>query len=284
MILIICLGVVLACFAPGTSRTGNPNLYKSPWATHSNSFFDARYFRPETVENKSFDGRIYGAVVPHHLLAHSMIAQVFARLQQEKPSRLILLGPNHKNLGARILTSSLGWETPFGTVETDEGGINQLLGSDLVKKDDKAFSTEHSMGNLMPFIKHYLPDAKIVPIIFHHDVSKKEAALIAEQLSPLIDEDTVIIASVDFSHYLPRREAEEKDEETLKAMETKNLSTLFSMGNDHLDSPASLGTLFLAMGAQDIEDFTLLDHTNSGMLLGNDLIETTSYMTMIFIK
>ena len=92
------------------------------------------------------------------------------------------------------------------------------------------------------------------------------------------------MASVDFSHYLTRQEAEDKDKETLKVIEAKNLDTLFTMGNDYLDSPAALGSLFLTMENLDISDLTLLDHTNSGILMGNDMIETTSYMTMLFQK
>lgn len=106
----------------------------------------------------------------------------------------------------------------------------------------------------------------------------------AEYLSSLIEDDGVVIASVDFSHYLTRHEAEEKDRETLKIIEEGNLDTLFTMGNDHLDSPAALVTLFLAMKNLGIQDFNLLDHTNSGIIMGNDMIETTSYMTMLFQK
>ncbi|MDD4570220.1 MAG: AmmeMemoRadiSam system protein B [Tepidanaerobacteraceae bacterium] len=285
---ILCFAVALASIAPGARGTRsleNPQTYETPRATHPNNFFDPRYFNPKILnEKENSSGRICGAVVPHHLLAHRLIAEVFARLQKNPPSLLILLGPNHYNRGARILTSSLGWQTPFGTVEVDEGIIQQMLETQMVKVDDYAFAEEHSIGNLMPFVKYYLPRTKVVPIIFHYDVSKKEAALMAEYLSSLVEDDGVIIASVDFSHYLTRQEAEEKDRETLKVMEEGNLDTLFTMGNDHLDSPAALGTLFLAMENLGIQDFNLLDHTNSGILMGNDMIETTSYMTMLFQK
>ena len=283
--IMLCFWVALASFAPETRKSENSRTYETPQATHPNNFFDPRYFNPKTLdEGETSVGRICGAVVPHHLLAHRLMAEVFARLQKNPPSLLVLLGPNHYNRGARILTSSLGWQTPFGTVEVNDEIIQQVLETQMVKVDDYAFAEEHSIGNLMPFVKYYLPHAKVVPIIYHYDVSKKEAALMAEYLSSLIEDDGVVIASVDFSHYLTRHEAEEKDRETLKIIEEGNLDTLFTMGNDHLDSPAALVTLFLAMKNLGIQDFNLLDHTNSGIIMGNDLIETTSYMTMLFQK
>jgi AmmeMemoRadiSam system protein B len=285
---ILCFAVALASIAPGARGVRSPESpqsYEAPQATHPNNFFDPRYFNPQTLKEEETSGsEIYGAVIPHHLLAHRLMAEVFARLQKNPPSLLVLLGPNHYNRGSRILTSPLGWQTPFGTVEVDEEVIQQLLDSNVVKKDDYAFAEEHSIGNVMPFVKYYLPNTKVVPIIYHHDVSKKEALLMAEHLANLAEDGGVIIASVDFSHYLTRQEAEEKDRETLKVMQENNLDTLFTMGNDHLDSPAALGTLFLAMQNLEIQDFTLLDHTNSGIIMGNDMIETTSYMTLVFQK
>ncbi|HHX24950.1 MAG TPA: AmmeMemoRadiSam system protein B [Thermoanaerobacterales bacterium] len=284
-IIILCLGVILACYAPGTRKVYDSKTYVVYPATHPNSFFDHRYFNPNfSVKNEYPDKKIYGAVVPHHMLAHKLISEVFMLLQKNPPPLLIFLGPNHENRGNKILTSSLGWQTPFGTVEVEQKCISQLLATNLVKREDHVFTSEHSIGNLMPFVKYYLPNTKVVPIIYHHDVSKKEAAQLARHLGKLAEDGAVIIASVDFSHYLTRKEAEQKDIETLKIMEEKNLDTLFTLGNDHLDSPAALGTLFLTMECLGVNNFTLLGHTNSGILLENDLIETTSYITLLFGK
>lgn len=279
----IFLCFALSCCSFKTNDTEEP--YQAPKATHPNVFYDPRLFNPLSPEDiEPFEGRIHGAVVPHHLLAHELIGEVFAKLAKSPPTQIILLGPNHQNLGNKILTSSLAWQTPFGTVETDEYIIDELLKTKLVKQDDHAFTKEHSIGNLMPFIKYYLPDTKVVPVIFHYDVSKKEAEQIANCLSSFVDRGTAVIASVDFSHYLTRQEAEQKDQETIKTMKDKDLDKLFSLGNDHLDSPASLVTLFLTMANQGITEFEILAHTNSGILMENDLIETTSYMTLVFKK
>jgi hypothetical protein len=43
-----------------------------------------------------------------------------------------------------------------------------------------------------------------------------------------------------------------------------------------------MATMLLTMDRLNVEDFKVLGHTNSGILIGNDLIETTSYFTLVF--
>ena len=136
----------------------------------------------------------------------------------------------------------------------------------------------------MPFIKYYLPQAKVVPIILHHDLSLEEANTLGTLIAEEAGEGAVVVASVDFSHYLTRQEAEEKDKETLEALRQGNMGQIFSFGNDYLDSPPSLGVLFSVMKSWEITDFTVVKNTNSGEVLKNDQMETTSYFTMVFTK
>ena len=212
-----------------------------------------------------------------------MIAEVFNLLKDQEPPLIILIGPNHNNQGERISTSAWGWQTPFGVVETDRKVIEGLVNTSLVKVDDNVFSNEHSMGNLMPFIKYFLPKTKVVPIVFHHDLRKMEANLLSQYLSELVQEnEAVIIASIDFSHYLTNKEAQQKDRETLRIIKNRNIAQFFNLGDDHLDSPGAMATMLLTMDRLNVEDFKVLGHTNSGILIGNDLIETTSYFTLVF--
>ncbi|NLT94464.1 MAG: AmmeMemoRadiSam system protein B [Clostridia bacterium] len=251
---------------------------------HPNNFFDSRYFIRELSESPEAPGkRIYGAVVPHHLLAYEMIAEVFNHLRDQEPPLIVLIGPNHNNQGERIITSTWGWQTPFGTVEPDREAIADLVATSLVKVNNEIFSQEHSMGNLMPFLKYFLPEAKVVPIVFHHDLKKEEGIILSQVFSRLVEErEGIIIASVDFSHYLTNKEAQEKDRETLRIIENRNIAELLKLGDDHLDSPGAMMTLLLTMDRLNVRDFRILGHTNSGILIGNDLIETTSYFTFVF--
>ncbi|MDD2498062.1 MAG: AmmeMemoRadiSam system protein B [Desulfitobacteriaceae bacterium] len=252
---------------------------------HADIFFDGQNLSPVTVpEVIPADQKITGAVVPHHLLAGKLIQEIFVSLERETPSTIIVIGPNHDNAGGEALTSTWGWQTPFGVVEADQDLIERLIQLYPLREDNETCSNEHSLGNIMPFIKYYLPQAKVVPIILHHDLSLEEANTLGTLIAEEAGEGTVVVASVDFSHYLTRQEAEEKDKETLEALRQGNMGQIFSFGNDYLDSPPSLGVLFSAMKKWEIIDFTVVKNTNSGEILKNDQIETTSYFTMVFTK
>ncbi|MGI6588778.1 MAG: AmmeMemoRadiSam system protein B [Peptococcia bacterium] len=236
-------------------------------------------------EQINLEGTILGGVVPHHLVAGSLIADFLSALVPQKPKVIILVGPNHHNLGGRIITGFSAWQTPDGLVEIEEKIVQTLLEKSLVGQDEQVLSREHSIGSLVPLIKHYLPQTKIVPLVLHHDVSLKEVDQLLTVLEPWLQEEKcVLLASVDFSHYLTRKQAEEKDRFTLKVMENFAYPTLFHLDNDYLDSPASLAMVFRYAESKELCDFQVLANTNSGQILQNDFIETTSYFTLVFLK
>jgi len=234
-------------------------------------------------ENPAAGGRIVSAVVPHHLVAGALIADVVSRLAPQKPERIVLIGPNHSNSGARIITGSYGWQTPYGIVQADTAAVNLLTEKGAAQKDEAVLENEHSIGAIVPFIRYFLPETKVVPIILHHNVRPEEVKTLLQTLEPALDENTVLVSSVDFSHYLTRSEAQAKDRETLRYMRNFDYQALSRLGSDYLDSPASLAAAFLLAQKNGIREFTVLANTNSGIILQNDYIETTSYFTLLFV-
>lgn len=229
-------------------------------------------------------GALVGGVVPHHQVAGALLSGFFRQLEADPPQTLVLVGPNHKNEGARIATSRRPWQTDFGVVDVDADLIDRLVAQRLVTEDDQALALEHSMGALMPYVRYHLPGARVVPLVLHHGVTPAEAAALAAALAPWIDGRRVLVASVDFSHYLTRAEAAAKDRQTLAAIKNNDLAALFGMGDDHLDSPAALAVLLLTMGQLQASGPHLAGHTNSGYIMNNAVMETTSYMVLAYYQ
>lgn len=228
------------------------------------------------------EGKIVSAVMPHHLVADRLIVNAIATLARQEPSVVILVGPNHFNRGAQIITGLSSWQTPEGIMFAEENLVKNLIEKGLAVGDEEVLSQEHSIGTLVPFVKHFLPEAKIIPIVLHHDVSIQEVDALLNGLGPFLDERVLLISSVDFSHYLTRSEAQAKDQETLRVMRNFDYATLLQLNNDYVDSPISLVAAFRFAERRGIKEFTLLDNTNSGIILKNDFIETTSYFTLAF--
>jgi len=229
------------------------------------------------------DYLVTGGIVPHHLFVSFIIADFFYRLSLQNPKTIILLGPNHYEKGHfEALTSLYGWNTAFGVVEPDENLTKTLIDRNLVNIDEEVLPNDHALSVLMPFIKYYMPNTKVVPILLSQKFSEEKSEIFADNLSKLMTKDIAIITSVDFSHYLTSSLAKEKDEMTLEVMREFDYRKLYTLNSDYLDSPASIGTLLMIMQRLNTANMDLLYHTNSGELQNNNQIETTSYFSIIF--
>lgn len=256
-------------------------------STHPLVFFDKDTFyagiEQSQKENMTFAHRISGGIIPHHLFPGFIITDFFNRLSKQNPTTIILIGPNHYERGDyKVLSSLYGWETPFGVVAPNEQVIQELVKNKLVKIDEANLPKDHAVAGIMPFIKHYLPNAKVVPLLLSGFMTKEDAKVLSNSLKGYMDRDTIIIAAVDFSHYLINQQAQEKDKTTLELMKSFNYDQLLSLNNDYLDSPPSIATLLMTMQSLDTTKMELLYHTNSGEMQKNNSIETTSYFSIAF--
>jgi AmmeMemoRadiSam system protein B len=216
-----------------------------------------------------------------------ILSDYFARLQIQKPTRIIVIGPNHPNLGKNwALTSKQAWDTPFGQLEPDIENINQLTQDNSNYKtqiDESVLGEEHSIGGIAPYIKYYIPEAKITPIILKSSTTKDQINYMSDLIAKIAkDKDTVVIASVDFSHYLTASQARTKDVTTLKAMQGYDNDKILTLNNDYLDSPPSIAMMLEIMQKLQTTNQELLNHTNSGDLEQDFIGQTTSYFSIGF--
>lgn len=231
------------------------------------------------------EGPIAGGVVPHHLLAANMIADFFQTLSMEHPETIVVIAPNHRRIGLNGLhTSLLDWKTAFGMLEADRELVTGLIDELGSSENDSLMELEHSISGLVPYIKYYMPDTKIVPILLHGNYSASDSKKLGAYLATAVQENPriMVIASIDFSHYLDAYTADRMDEITLKAIESRNTEAIIRMGNDNIDSPPSILALLSAMGDIGAEGPLVTGHSNSYEITGGGADYTTSYFTMLF--
>lgn len=227
---------------------------------------------------------IRGGIVPHHLLPSFIIAEFFSRLSEQQVDTVILIGPNHYERGdSNVLASRFRWNTPLGSIEPDLDIIGKLDGRKLANAGEEAVSADHSMTAILPFIKYYLPQAKVAPFILKRELSEKSVNDLAAELDDYMRKHkAVIVASVDFSHYLTNSEAKKKNIESLDAIEKRDYSLISSFNNDHMDSPPSIEMLLKSMDGINADNMEVLNDTNSGELTGDDFAQVTSYLSLFF--
>jgi len=244
---------------------------------------------------KNGNSMIYGGIVPHHLLAGDMIASFFQTIAVEKYDVVVVLAPNHKGIGKKsIHTGAWSWQTPFGILEADSDIVNSLVDSKLAGTNFELLEEDHSVSALVPYIKYYLPDSKIVPILLHGNLGMYETQRLGQYIYGQLEnrhKKGIIIASFDFSHYLTLEEANKMDEISIKAIENRDYDMIQLFDNDYMDSPPSVITLLSAMDAAGAKYMKILGHSNSDLIIdaitgtkGPGSSETTSYFTAIFYR
>lgn len=276
-----------------TSNADNATSYEEDIDSYSyngNENLQCLYYNEKDFLNikdfkiKEVSGSIQGCILPHHLTASDLIHEVFQNVSKNKYETVILIGPDHESIQkGKIFTSLKNWQTPMGILETDDEKVRELLKNSFVLENDEKLTLEHSTSSLIPFVKHYLADAKIITLVFTKQAKLQDVDKLIEVLYEIVDkEKTLFIASVDFSHYLNLEQAKKMDIISKEAIQNKDIKKIMSFTNDNLDSPVSIVTMLKMMDKLNVDNTYLLNHSNSELIMKMKIEETTSYLTYLF--
>lgn len=231
----------------------------------------------------NYNPLIKGLIVNHHLLAGNLVAKGLCSIATNKKITVILLSPNHFNHGQSTAVSSpSSWLTPYGELQADKNLIGKLVSARVISIDGKPFKDEHGVYNIVPFIKRVLPEAKVVPIIIKDRISQDEKNNLVKALRANLPGNSIIISSLDFSHYLTSAQADKEDDKTLKiigGLDYKGAANLNSQNQpDNVDSKPVLEIMLTLMSGEEA-GFKLIGHSNSAKITGDlESRETTSYI------
>jgi len=163
------------------------------------------FFKGLREEKKS------GCIVsPHagYVYSGGIAALAFNSLQET--DCFVVLGPNHTGLGEPISVSDAGeWETPLGRVPVAGAEREKLLGALGIEADGLAHIQEHSIEVQLPFLQHCFRGFKILPITIGTQ-RLQDLLELGNALAELKGKVSVI-ASSDFSHFVPLETAKKND-------------------------------------------------------------------------
>lgn len=287
----IVLGLAIGgvYFSPKISGPTNPVPIEQTKVTHSSNLFDPNFFTQSEAKAESYKkapiSKVIGGIIPHHLVAAPLISGFFDGIKNQQIETVILISPNHYQVGPyRITTSLATWTTIFGDLETDPTKVENLVADKTASVYEEMFENEHGIYGLTPFIKKTFPNAKLVPIAITGGTTKEFCDQLAESLVKIIDEKTLVLVSSDFSHYLSSDEADKHDQITVSAIQAFATDQVFHLDHTkNTDSPESIYTLLKIMQLKNATQFNLLANTNSAKLTRElDTPSTTSYVTAYF--
>lgn len=257
------------------SRSRNPVQHYSYFAVAEP--YEKAYVSAGVLDTE--DRRVFGGIVPHHLIVADRIADWYGRLRNQKVKTVVVVGPNHFGAGSGDVLSSRGdWVTPYGTLEPDIEMVERMQKAGLVGIEEEPFEREHSITAHVAFIKRMWPGAQVVPLIVKWGTPDERVRRIAESLAR---EDVFVIASVDFSHHQPWWVADFHDEMSLSVLASFSIE---QTGDMEVDSPASIALLLRFLEAKGAGKEVRVDHTNTVKLIGQlESTENTTHVLNYFV-
>ncbi len=142
-------------------------------------------------------------IVPHAGYTYSgpVAGKAYATLKGHPIKRVILLGVSHRARlrGASVLRVD-AYETPLGRIPADPNVRDALLACSMVTEQPAAHEREHSVENQLPMLQCVLEDFQMVEVLVG-DMTGEQRSQLAEVLRGLMDSETLIVVSTDFTHY-----------------------------------------------------------------------------------
>ena len=237
-------------------------------------YFDRELFLSAVTSPPMYEtgGYISAGLIPHHLLASDMIAGFFsAAAWYGEYDRVIVVSTSHypAECGSEVVTAAAGWDTPYGPLQGDAETIGLLLRNSVIAAEDNplAMERDHGVSGLMPFIRYYLPDVKVTAILLANTLGSRRLEEVWRVLEPVCADDrTLLVLSVDFSHYLMPDDAAKRDEETARAIESFDYAQIARFGDENVDSPQAVTLLLWHTQGRGAE-LKQLDHSTSAYKL-----------------
>jgi AmmeMemoRadiSam system protein B len=174
---------------------------------------------------------LLACIAPHagYIYSGGVAGELYGHL--DLPSRVIVIGPNHTGVGARIAIAPHDrWRLPFGEhpldVELAHLIAEKVPGASL---DENAHWREHSLEVQIPFLLARRPDLRFVPICLSH-LSLEESLEFGQMLAQLIEDlgdEVGLVASSDMSHYLEDSHARALDRMAIDAALVRDPTSLY---------------------------------------------------------
>ncbi len=226
-------------------------------------------FLKNKFDSKKINGKLKALIVPHAGYIYSgIVAGIgYSLLKESKKENIILFGPSHYAYLEGAFGFSGTWITPLGKTKINSADLPIIL-------NDK----EHSLEVQLPFLETVISSSKltITPILYG-DISSEE---LADIINTEKNEDSVLVASSDLSHYLSYDIAKKTDSNTIKLI----LDLDFEKFNLEADACGKIGIgALIILAKKNNWKPILLDYKNSGDTKG-DKNSVVGYTSIAFIE
>ena len=213
-------------------------------------------------------------VVPHHDVVAEKRAELLSKIAKKRllTKTIVIIGPDHFSpFQKQISFGDAKWNLSNGEIEFDNKWREDL--GKVAGQRNGVVKNDHAIFSLLTDIKNLWPKVKIVPIVIGQKM--ENLSDLEKVLKNRCGFDCLVIASVDFSHYLPYALADIHDDESIDALARLDGEKLLKV---EVDSPQSLWLMAGLAKAKGAKRWKLLWHSNSSEMAGAPEAEGTSHV------
>jgi AmmeMemoRadiSam system protein B len=219
---------------------------------------------------------IFGIVSPHagYVYSGGTAAQAYNHLKGRNYKRVLVISPSHSEYfpGVCVFEGD-AYETPLGILEVDRDFTEKLTKkSKIIFTGYEGHRKEHALEVQLPFLQSVLKDFKIVPVVMGDQTNIIVDAL-ASELAEVFDEETLIVASSDMSHFHSKSGADKLDsiiEKRINNFDFEGLQKDLDSKNCEACGGGPIVTLLKAASLKNIKHSKVLHRSDSGDVTGDN--------------
>jgi len=241
----------------------------------------------DVTKPKEKVNNIFGIVSPHagYVYSGKTAAHAYNLLVGKKHKRVVIISPSHSEYfpGISIFEGD-AYETPLGMLKVDKEFREKLETSDgIIFKGFEGHRREHALEVQLPFLQSVLEEFKIVPVVMG-DQSKRNIDALAKKLAEVTDDETLIVASSDMSHFYSKSRADKLDSVVEKRVREFDFDSLQN-DLDNKDCEACGGGPILALmkaaKLKNVQHSMVLHRSDSSDVTGDEK-EVVGYLSAVF--
>jgi AmmeMemoRadiSam system protein B len=234
---------------------------------------------------KAVQGKVRGLVAPHagYIYSGSTAARGYAQLQGESYDVVVIIAPSHQEYfdGVSVYSGD-AYRTPLGQVPV-HAHLRELLArhSKCVEVSERGHREEHALEVQLPFLQQVLSAFSVLPVVIGNQHRANCYELGHGLASVLREQEYLLVASTDLSHYHSASVANRLDSlviDDIARFDYGGLMTDLEEGKAEACGGGPVVTMMVALHSLGVNQMQVLHHCNSGDITG-DVDRVVGYLS-----
>ncbi|MFH1761589.1 MAG: AmmeMemoRadiSam system protein B, partial [bacterium] len=244
----------------------------------------------EKAPDTPLDGKLVAVIAPHagYIYSGQVAANTYKLLKNKKFDIVCVVAPSHRDAfrGVSVYPGD-GYQTPLGVLEIDKKLAKKLTDiSPITNFSQQGHQAEHSLEVQLPFLQVLLGNFKLLPLVMG-DQNYNTVTNLGKALADVLkNENALIVASSDLSHYHTYDDAVKLGKKLLNAVKLYDyllLSRHLATGECEACGGGPIISVMIAAQNLGANKARIISYGNSGDVT-NDKSAVVGYMSSALVK